>query len=257
MDDLLTTNRLSLCPSGAHLTSADTSLGELFYVSSTTSHGNGHAIRGGVPLIAPWFGNLWGKRPNHGWARTSDWRVTADVVGINATLEHDDLELDVHVAELPEGVRLELTAKNLGSDTVPVQLGFHPYFRVSHVAEVTVEGLSGATGLNRVTDATATQHGDVHIDGQYDWIFSHSAPATIVDPGLDRTITVTSEGADSTIVWNPGPEDGATIPDVGPGEWSDFLCVEPALLGEDLKGYPLAPGAEVRLAMDVVAAPLD
>ncbi|WJY63972.1 Putative glucose-6-phosphate 1-epimerase [Corynebacterium atrinae] len=257
MDDLLTTNRLSLCPSGAHLTSTDTTLGELFYVSSKTSHGVGHAIRGGVPLIAPWFGDLWGKKPHHGWARTSGWRVTADVVGINATLEHDELELTFHVTELPDGVRLELSAKNLSSATVPVQLGFHPYFRVSHPEAVTVKGLSGATGLNRVTDKTAVQEGDVHVEGQFDWIFTSSAPATIIDPGLGRSITITSEGADSTIVWNPGPIDGASIADMGSGEWADFLCVEPALLGDELKGYPLAPDAEVRIAMDVVVAALD
>lgn len=251
MDDLLATGRMKLSPAGAHLTSTGTEHGELFYLSSTTKHGEGNAIRGGVPVIAPWFADILGRSPKHGWARISPWRVTVDSIGFDASLVEGGIALALNVKELPDGVRLELTATNESGEPRTVQLAFHPYFRVGHVEKVTVQGLDGVAGLDRVTDAELVQKGDVKVAGLYDRIFLESREAVIEDPGLGRRITVAAEGADSTVVWNPGEEAAAPMSDIGDGEWSDFLCVEPALLGEGQQGIELADGASHRLSMTV------
>lgn len=256
MDDLLAAGGMRLCPSGAHLTSTDTELGELFYLSSTTKYGGGDAIRGGVPVIAPWFADLLGLQPKHGWARISPWRVTVDAVGFDATIVENGIALALSVKELPDGVRLELTATNESDRPRTIQLGFHPYFRVGHVEKVTVAGLDGVNSLDRVTDEESVQEGEIAVSGLYDRIFLGSHDAVITDPELERRILVTAEGADSTVVWNPGEEAAAPMADIGEGEWSDFLCVEPALLGEDQQGVELGDGESHRLTMTVTVEKL-
>ncbi|VTQ80414.1 aldose 1-epimerase [Corynebacterium pseudotuberculosis] len=46
-------------------------------------------------------------------------------------------------------------------------------------------------------------------------------------------ITVKGQGTDHFIVWNPGEKLASEMSDMGTGEWRNFVCVEPALLGED------------------------
>ncbi|MDO5511775.1 D-hexose-6-phosphate mutarotase [Corynebacterium sp.] len=230
MDDLLTAGRMQLSPAGAHVTSTETDLGELFYLSSTT----GFPIRGGIPVIAPSFAELMEGRPRHGFARTADWRVTTDGMGFNAQLVNDGLHLTLSVREQADGMRIELHMRNESTDTRRVQMGFHPYFLVSDVREISVEGLGEP----------------VLIDAPVDRIFAENGEVRIVDK--QRVITVTPEGSDATVVWNPGEAD---MPDVGPGEWSQFVCVEPAILGADRDGVDLAQDEQLRLAMTVTVSP--
>lgn len=256
MDDLLATGRLKLSPAGAHLTSTDTDHGELFYVSSTTKHGEGNAIRGGVPVIAPWFADLLDLTPKHGWARTSPWRVTVDKVGLEASMVEGGLALRLTVAELSDGVRLELSVSNESDTVKTVQLAFHPYFLVTHPGKVEVGGLNGVTVLDRVSDEESTQSGDLAIEGLYDRIFLDSVPVTITDEGKKRVITIRPEGADSTVVWNPGRDAAQEMSDIGTGEWADFLCVEPALLGDNQQGVEITDGESRRISMEITVAPL-
>lgn len=252
MSDFLTSGKLTLSPSGAYLTSVDTPQGELFYVSSTTRSGEGEAIRGGVPVIAPWFADLLGLEPKHGWARRSPWRVEAGGGGFRATLDHDALSLQLVVTELSDGVHLQLSAVNESADPRTVQLAFHPYFAVSDVADIAVRGLDGVEMIDRTTGETIRQEGDISPEGEFDRIGLGTPDMAIVD--RERTITVIPDGTDATVVWNPGAELAATMDDVGPGEWKRFVCVEPALLGEGQRGVELAPGAGAQIGMTVSTA---
>ncbi len=252
MDDLLTAGRMCISPAGAHVTSTGTDLGELFYLSSTT----GFPIRGGIPVIAPAFADLLPDAPRHGWARTSDWRVTTDGHCFTATLDNEGLHLELAAQELNDGLRLSLTVRNGSGAARTLQAGFHPYFLVGDVEKVTVSGLDGVSFLDRITAGENVQQGEVTVSGPYDRIFRDSRPAVIHDPGLGRRISVVAEGADATVVWNPGREAAARMSDVGDGEWSTFLCVEPAVLGDGLQGIELADGASHRLTMTVTVEPL-
>lgn len=246
MDDLLTAGRMRMSPSGAHVTSTVTDLGELFYLSSTT----GVPIRGGIPVIAPAFADLMEGAPRHGWARTSEWRVTTDGHNFDARLLHEGLHLRLMVRELPDGLRTELRMRNESDGPRRVQAGFHPYFLVDDVRDVAVEGLEGVTVSDRLTGEESVQQETVRIDAPYDRIFHSPREVHIRD--ARRVITVSPEGSDATVVWNPGEAD---MKDVGPGEWSQFLCVEPAVLGADFTGVDLAQGEQLRLAMTVKVSP--
>lgn len=248
MTHFFSSGPLTLSPIGAHLTSVDSPSGELLFLSSKAIFEEGTAIRGGVPLIAPWFGTLLGDKPSHGWARTSTWEVM-DGGKLSADLEKDGLILQTDIWPTPEGFEMTLGLSNHTTETTQVQLAFHPYFRVGDITRTTVRGAEDLPVLNRLNDETTTQEGAISFTGEYDRVVL-GTPTMLIDDG-SRRIEVSGRGHDATVVWNPGAERAAEIDDLGEGEWQEFLCVEPALLGPDLKGVAVEPGGSVSIGMVV------
>lgn len=248
MTDLITSGPLTVSPIGAHLTSAEFPSGDILFLSSTARFEEGSAIRGGVPLIAPWFGTLLDKQPSHGWARTSTWEVM-DGEKISAGLEKDGFELQVDIWRTDEGFEMTLGLTNQTDNTEKVQLAFHPYFRVGDIEATTISGAEGMPILDRLTEETSTQEGAISFAGEYDRVVLGEPTMLIHDH--TRTIEVTGRGHDATVVWNPAAERAAQLDDLGEGEWRNFVCVEPALLGPDLKGVDVEPGGSVSIGMVV------
>src|SRR5215468_7575544 len=70
----------------------------LLFLSERSQFASGKAIRGGVPVIFPWFGARAGhpEAPDHGIARTREWAVesvepaTDGSVAVTLALEDDD-----------------------------------------------------------------------------------------------------------------------------------------------------------------------
>jgi glucose-6-phosphate 1-epimerase len=227
---------------GAHLVSAESSTGELLYLSSTTAAGPGVAIRGGVPIIAPWFATFLGE-PQHGWARREQWLVERIDDGFHAALRKDGIVLgyDAVTATSKQGeeLRLRLTLQNTKDESQRVQFAFHPYFAVSDVENISVTGLAGVDAIDRVDGEGFRLDDDLRFDGEVDAIFTGAPEVKIVDEA--RTLTITSVGADSTVVWNPGRKKADLMDDIGPREWNRFVCVEPAMLGWQQEGVMLSP----------------
>ncbi|MBI8988632.1 D-hexose-6-phosphate mutarotase [Corynebacterium meridianum] len=247
--DLITSNGLTFHPAGAHLVSVGTPGGELLFVSSTTGCGVGTPIRGGVPLLAPWFGTFLGEEPAHGFARRMAWDCRETGTGLAATLDHDGWHLSFSADPTTNGVFVELSARNDTDADRQLQLGFHPYYLIDDIDQATVTGLDGSPALDRVAEHTGTVDGAISFDGLYDTIVTAPAGRTATLTDGTRTVDVTGRGTDSIIVWNPGAENAAGMRDLGEGEWRRFVCVEPALLGPDHAGVPVAPGETVTIGM--------
>lgn len=172
--------------------------------------------------------------------------------GFSATLTHGETRLVFSARGEQGGVLLSLELHNIGPQEQTVQLGFHPYFAVADIAATTVQGLGAATALDQVSAQTVKLDGSpITFAGEYDRIVASTDPATISDGS--RRITVTSSGADHTVVWNPGPAKTRAMDDLGDEDYRRFVCVEPALLGMDLKGVQVAPGGNRRLSMTVTS----
>src|SRR5215469_13056385 len=75
---------------GAHITDW-TPCGErpILFLSSKSAFGPDKAIRGGVPIVFPWFGARSDGQPGpaHGWARTALWEVVASALRNDGVLE--------------------------------------------------------------------------------------------------------------------------------------------------------------------------
>lgn len=251
-DQVFTAGGLEIHSAGAQISSAiggDT--GELLYLSSTTRSGLGHPLRGGVPLVAPWFGVLWGRKPQHGYVRDELWQLQATDGQVTGTLVHEALRFDVRAAGTETGFEIELTCTNQGTEAEKIQMGFHPYFLVDDVAGIEVTGLEGCHEFDHKDEQDGTVTGPVQFRGEHDRIVTFSGSSTIVD--ARRTITVTGIGTDSLVLWNPGPDKAGEQPDIGPDEWSRFVCVEPAVLGRELGGVVIEPGDSCLIGMRVSA----
>lgn len=250
MSNTMQNGPLTISENGAQVLSADSATGELLYLSSNSHQGAGAAIRGGIPIIAPWFATFLGEQ-QHGWARREHWQVDRISGGFHAALRREGLVLGLDALSENDELRLRLTLHNTNDESQRVQFAFHPYFAVSDVAEITITGLEGREMLDRLDGERGTVDGDLRIDGEFDRIVDGTPEVKIVD--ADRTLTITSNGADSTVLWNPGKKKADLMEDIGPREWNKFICVEPAMLGWKQEGVLLSPGEINTLELVVTA----
>ncbi|MDR7193207.1 D-hexose-6-phosphate mutarotase [Luteimonas terrae] len=230
------------------------------------------AIRGGVPVVWPFFGRQ-GQGddvPSHGFVRTVRWQLVAasrDADGsVSLTLappRYADLGLDLRM-HLRIGETLEQTLETTNTGNVPVAFtqALHSYFRVSDVAEVRVDGLDGLRFLDKNDGYAAhTQIGtwvldDARDPGRSDYIYADAGGRyRLDDPGLDRRIELTTSGSRALVVWNPGETSAERSSDMNAGAWRGFLCLEAANAGPDI--VRLAPGKTHILTQRVRVLPRD
>jgi glucose-6-phosphate 1-epimerase len=258
----------AICLLGAHLLSyrrQDASKG-LLWLSDLAEFEVGKSIRGGVPIICPWFGAHPDRPtlPFHGLVRTRLWEVVksealadggtsvtfafASTVETRAIWEHD-FRVEVQIQSRADGLALELVLTNTGATSFHSGSGFHTYFAVSDVSEARVEGLEGVPVLDTLTDQRALQQGHVRFDGEVDAVYSAS-PEILTLADAERKISIQSQSADSVVVWNPG--ETAIKKDLAPASYREFVCVETCLAGgaETLEEMAvLEPGASDRYSV--------
>ncbi|NLI84549.1 MAG: D-hexose-6-phosphate mutarotase [Propionibacterium sp.] len=204
----------------------------------------GKAIRGGIPLLWPWFGagDDGQHTPMHGIARVSTWNLLRAKVSpagtANIVLGLDGAAVDPGLApDLPRDYRLELHI-SMGK-TLIVQLvvfagdselffedGLHSYFAVGDIHKTRIEGLDGAAYSDRLTDGCATQQGAVSFEGETDRIYESRETLRIIDDEWNRTLLIEKVGSAQSVIWNPWIAKAAATPDLGNDDWQEFVCAE-------------------------------
>ncbi len=236
---------------GAHVTAyAPAGADPVIWMSGASMFAPERPIRGGVPICFPWFGGGRepGMSPAHGFARLADWTLVGaeDVDGV-VTLTLRLTEADVagvpgsdvwrfpfeltYAVTFGAELTLALTVRNTGDEECSFEEALHSYFHVKDVTAVTVEGLDGATYLDKAPGGGpdhAVQSGPVTFGAETDRVYRSSGTATVVDPGAARTITVAKDGSANTVVWNPWTAKAAAMADYGDAEWPTMVCVETA-----------------------------
>ena len=210
----------------------------LLWLSPSATFKAGTAVRGGVPLCLPWFGENRSdpSKPKHGLVRTQLWEIAGTEEQADGTVvltfrfQHpgDDLFAASFECLLKVGLGKSLTfdieLTNTADTAAEYSWALHSYFAVADVAEVEVEGLSGVSYLDKTLGfARDTLEGPQTFGGEVDRVFEQ-APASqkIVTP---NPITAHSENCHTVITWNPGAELAATIDDIGE-HYHGFVCVE-------------------------------
>ena len=243
---------------GAHLTRVIRSGQPLLFMSGKSFYQKGKALRGGVPLIFPWFGNhpTESALPAHGFARTSEWslddvkREGDDVVLAFSLVATDRTrELWPHefvlAYEIRIGERLTLTLRteNRGEAPFRCEQALHTYLTVGDIRQISIEGLGGTEYIDK-TDAMRRKRLDrdtLAITGETDSVFLNTAATCFVDdPVLQRRVTIEKEGSQSTVVWNPWQEKAKAFADFGDDEWQTMICIETANTAEN--AVTLDPG---------------
>ena len=234
---------------------------DLLWLSPLTRLSDGVPIRGGIPLCLPWFGPGPDGKSMHGFARTTEWTVTAaELLSTGATRLVLELAGDASTSELwPHafvfrleieiGTTLSMTLDldNHGVDEAPVAFAFHTYFAVPDVAQARVSGLEGTTYIDKI-DAFArkTQTGDITISAATDRIYLDVPKRQTIAAGTKR-IAIESE-ARCAVVWNAWDND-KNMADLGAGNHVGYLCVERGDVAD--RAVTVPPGEHYRASMTI------
>lgn len=254
---------------GAHVTGFQkTGEPPLLFTSQFSRFASNQPIRGGAPIIFPWFGAREGE-PAHGFARLADWDLIE-----TATLPSGGATLHFSLPDVPEAatwppfaayfivtvtdqLSMELVVVNASADqNFTFENCLHTYFAVGEISAVTVVGLKGATYQDKVENfAQKTENNDaVRIASEVDRVFLDiQSPIEIHDTTFKRVVRIEKSGSESTVIWNPWVAKAQQIPDFGTDEFRRMLCVETGNVGKNRINLP--PGETAVLKVVISSRP--
>ena len=250
---------------GAHLAHwTPRSQRSILFVSPKSLYAAGKAIRGGVPIIFPWFGSRSDGRPGpaHGFARTSEWTL-------ESTKQRDDASVEITLAlgarddtreffdadfrlrfrvTVGSELEMELETSNEGKTPFIFEEALHTYLAVGDVRRASVFGLENTVfidktdGFKRKKQDTAPlriakETDQVHLDTQ--------AACSVRDPVWNRRIIIEKSGSASTVIWNPWSDKSKGMADMEADGWKQMLCIETANAADN--AVVLEPGASHKL----------
>lgn len=242
---------------GAHVTSFKPhGAEEVLWVSDRAVFADGKAIRGGIPIIWPWFGDhkTDASMPAHGFVRTRSWAVSETKVlpgertQISFKLsDSDDIKslwphpflLEVHVTVGPQ-LQVDLVTHNRHSEGVDITQALHTYFRVGDSSKTVVQGLRGRNYLDKVRGFDQfPQYGDIPFVEEVDRVYLETTDeCVIVDEVLARQIHIDKLGSRSTVVWNPWIDKAVKMGDFPDDGYKTMICVETTNAAADVRRVP-------------------
>jgi glucose-6-phosphate 1-epimerase len=229
---------------GGHVTSwKPRDAKEVLYLSPNSQFQEGRAIRGGIPVCFPWFGDKADDptAPAHGFVRTREWRLESielsgrDVVVAMSIESDDDMRkwwpFDFRLicrASFGLQLKVELVVTNTGASRFSFEEALHAYFSVGDAETSFVRGLDATRFIDKTDNRVEnTQSDDVRFSSETDRVYLDTAhELQLCEPSAERTLTVQKENSHTTVVWNPWSEKSAALKDLGPGEWKNFVCIE-------------------------------
>ncbi len=232
----------------------------LLFLSQCSRFEQGQPIRGGIPIVFPWFGPREGLN-QHGFARVKDWELKEF-----APAPDGSVSVRFRLPDCPEAsafppsvaeytvtvsnvLTLELVVINK-SDTEEFVFEncLHTYFEVGSISRTHITGLKGVTYLDKVANFAQKVETDdtLRITSEVDRIYLNTPHTVeIVDESLRRTIRVEKQASLSTVVWNPWIGKAQQMPDFGNEEYERMVCVESGNVAENQIRLP--PGESSRL----------
>lgn len=242
---------------------------DLLFVSQCSRFTEEQPIRGGVPIIFPWFGMRegWGQ---HGFARVKKWELKEFVpapdgsVSVRfqlpdcpeaSTMPAFSAEYLVTVSESLE-LELQVTNRSLEHDFT-FEACLHPYFEVGDVTAISITGLEGFEYFDKVANFSRKQDTlpEVKVASEVDRIYLNTtSPVELIDPRLGRRIRLEKHASASTIVWNPWIAKSQQMPDFGNDEYQRMVCIEPGNVASNQVSLP--PGQTSTMRVKLSSEPL-
>src|SRR5215472_2571171 len=221
----------------------------VLFLSSKSLFAPGKAIRGGVPLIFPWFGSRAEGKPGpvHGFARITEWTLEGTKLRNDGDVEitlglapndsaptfgYGEFALRFRV-NVGSNLQMELEVHNYGKEPLVYEEALHAYFAVGDVRQASLSGLEGTSYIEK-TD-------QVHLNT--------NATCVIHDSAWNRRLIVEKSGSETTVIWNPWIDKTTHMSDMAPDEWQEMICVETANAADD--ALSLAPGGSHKLTASI------
>ncbi len=255
---------------GAHVTLfKKTNESPLLFLSQCSRFAEAQPIRGGIPIVFPWFGPREGLG-QHGFARHRAWDLREVAPAADGSVS-----IRFHLPDCPEASTFpRFSADYLVTvgETLTLQLAvtnesqteafsfedcLHTYFAVGDITAVSVTGLEGAAYLDRTANlARKTESSEpLRIGSEVDRTYlDTTGTVEILDRRFGRRIRIEKEGSRSTVVWNPWIAKAQQMPDFGNDEFERMVCVESGnVMANSIK---LKPGESSKLTVKLSTIPL-
>jgi len=241
----------------------------VLFLSQCSRFAENEPIRGGIPVILPWFGPREGLG-QHGFARVKKWELKE-----LAPAPDGSVSVRFRLPDCPEAsgfppftadfivtvddaLTLQLSITNNSPDQeFPLENCLHTYFEVGDINAISITGLKGANYLDKVANfAQKTEINDaIKINSEVDRIYLNTVePVEIIDARLGRKIRIEKHGSVSTVVWNPWITRAQQMPDFGNEEYQRMVCVESGNVASN--NIKLPPGETSTLKVKLSTMPL-
>lgn len=235
---------------GAHLVRYQPSgQPDLLWVSDAEPYQPGRAIRGGIPICWPWFGDhpSDAQAPAHGLARTRvwDWELLSDSedrTDLRLWLETDgsdpgfpltaQVELLISIGD---SLVLALTTHNQSKQPFQLSQALHSYFPVTDLSRAAIAGLDGHFYLDKLTGQSALWPSGFKIDQEIDRIVFDRGEPVRLNRGDGYITRIKRQGSRSLVVWNPWIDKSKTLSSFYAEDYQRMLCLEAANAGEDAR----------------------
>jgi glucose-6-phosphate 1-epimerase len=211
------------------------------FTSPDSAFAPGRSIRGGIPVIFPWFGPhpTTPTAPQHGLVRSALWRLDSVawesdrlilrliIQGQGEALWPARFRL-IYEVSFGKTLGLRLTVQNPAPQAVTFEEALHSYFVISDIRAVSVTGLGGCRFIDK-TDGMRRKRqraAGLRFSRETDRVYLDTPDRlAITDPG-HRRITIDKAGAKSAVAWNPWAAKAAALGDLGGDLWRRMVCVE-------------------------------
>lgn len=250
---------------------------ELLFTSSKAILKPPKAMRGGIPICFPQFGNC-GSLERHGFARNRMWALDEEhehpplnrsdsgsraFVDLILKPSEDDLKCWPHCFEfrlrisLSKDGDLSLVSRirNVNGKPFSFSFAYHTYLSVSDISEVRIEGLETLDYLDNLSQRERhTEQGDaITFESEVDRVYVSSPNViAVLDHEKKRTFVIRKDGLPDTVVWNPWEKKSKTIVDFGDEEYKQTLCVDAAAVERSIT---LKQGEEWTGKLELSAVP--
>ena len=226
---------------------------DILFLSDEAYYEQGKAIKGGIPICWPWFGNdpENAGRLAHGFARNTLWslektastgkgetQITLSLSDSEETQKHWPYAFKLTLlVSVGKTLCLSLQTSNTGKQAFTITQALHTYFAIGDINQTRIIGLDKTHYIDKAAGRTVNiqQDGDVTVDQEVDRIYI-DAPSriTLHDDKNKRQIGIQSSGSKTTVVWNPWSEIAAKMGDLKDDDYRRFICIETANAASDI-----------------------
>jgi len=222
----------------------------LLWLSSQAYFEESKAIRGGIPICFPWFGKHKedSSLPQHGFARTTLWELVHEEEledgSTHIRLKLSDSEETLKVwaykfevyLDVVVGEKLSLGLHIINNDTkaFEVSTALHTYFDISHIDNISIEGLDGCSYYDALTQTSHVQNKILQINSEVDRVYQIKENSVRLNDG-SKQIGIESKGSSSIVVWNPWKEKSMAMLDMLDDGYLNMVCLETSNAREDTR----------------------
>jgi len=242
---------------GAHLTHFKVNEKQpIIWCSRKARFKKNSAIRGGIPLCWPWFGNL-NKNPDsvqasmgsstsfaHGFVRNFDWKLIdfnepspkQTIVKMALFSNKETKQMFPHTFKLliefsiSDQLGISFSVINTGTESFSYSSALHSYFAIGDINQSSISGFDQRVYIDALDNwQQKKQLGAVNFNSEVDRIYLDAPDKCRIGcVHQNRIIQLATTGSRSTVIWNPWIEKSKRLSDFDDTEYQEMVCIETA-----------------------------